>query len=84
MMFKPILLAGALSILAFQAAAQAPAATLSLGEIESKLTAQGITIREVELRSLVAEIEGRDAQGRKVELLVDRRSGEILSQKPDR
>ena len=64
-----------------QTAPQAP--VLSLGELESRLTAQGITIREIELRSLVAEIEGRDAQGRKVELLVDRRSGEILSQKPD-
>ena len=38
---------------------------LSLGEIESRMTAQGITIREVEL-------------------LIDRRSGEILSNKPDR
>ena len=83
-MFKPILLAGALSILALQAGAQTPPATLSLGEIESKLTAQGITIREVELRNLVVEVEGRDAQGRKVELLLDRRTGEILSQKPDR
>lgn len=56
---------------------------LSLGEIETRLTAQGITISEVELRDSVAEVEGRDAQGRKVELLVDRRTGEILSNKPD-
>lgn len=86
-------LACALSLLAIQAGAQtvppaAPAAAtanvLSLGEIESRLTAQGITIREIELRDLVAEVEGRDAQGRKVELLLDRRSGEILSRKLDR
>ena len=57
---------------------------LSLGEIESRLTAQGITIREIELRDRVAEVEGRDTQGRKVELLIDRRTGEILSSKPDR
>lgn len=57
---------------------------LSLGDIESRLAAQGIKIQEIELRDLVVEVEGRDAQGRKVELLVDRRSGEILSQKLDR
>ncbi len=86
-----------LSLLAIQAGAQTlargvglkpdllPAAeVLSLGEIESRLTAQGITIREIELRDRVVEVEGRDAQGRKVELLIDRRSGEILSNKPDR
>ena len=76
-----------LSLLAIQVGAQTtPSSTevLSLGEIESRLTAQGITIREVELHDRVVEVEGRDAQGRKVELLIDRRSGEILSNKPDR
>jgi hypothetical protein len=80
-------LACALSLLAIQVGAQtaAPATeVLSLGEIESRLTAQGITIHEIELRDRVVEVEGRDAQGRKVELLIDRRSGEILSNKPDR
>ena len=79
----------ALSLLAIDAGAQTPppaasAQTIGLGEIESRLAAQGITIHEIELHDRVAEVEGRDAQGRKVELLVDRRSGEILSQKPDR
>ena len=79
----------ALSLLAIEAGGQTPppaavAKMLGLGEIESRLTAQGITIREIELRDVVVEVEGRDAQGRKVELLLDRRSGEILSQKPDR
>src|SRR5688572_16296126 len=97
-MIKPTLLnaswvaalACALSLLAIQVGAQtAPAASataadvLGLGEIESRLTAQGITIREIEVRERVLEVEGRDAQGRKVELLLDRRSGEILSSKPD-
>lgn len=83
-------LAGSLVVLSLPAGAQqasapaAPANVLSLGDIESRLTAQGIKIREIELRDLVVEVEGRDAQGRKVELLVDRRSGEILSQKLDR
>lgn len=77
----PILLA----FLAASASAQTTttAAPLSLGNLESRMTAQGITIREIELRDHVAEIEGRDAQGRKIELLVDRRSGEILSRKID-
>ena len=72
-----------LTFLAVTASAQT-APLLSLGDLESRMTAQGITIREIELRDRVAEIEGRDAQGRKIELLVDRRSGEILSQQPDR
>jgi hypothetical protein len=76
------LLGATLSFLTLPALAEQP--ILSLGDIESRLTAQGIKIREIEVRDLVVEVEGRDAQGRKVELLVDRRSGEILSQKPDR
>jgi hypothetical protein len=83
-------LAGLLAFMSLSVGAQqasAPAATspvLSLGDIESRLTAQGITIREIELRDAVVEVEGRDAQGREVELLVDRRTGEILSRKLDR
>lgn len=68
------------------AGAQTPAQTstlLGLGEIESRMSAQGITIEEIELRDRVAEVEGRDATGRKVELLLDRRTGEILSRKHD-
>jgi hypothetical protein len=84
------LLAGILAVISLSAGAQqaaAPAAAspvLSLGDIESRLTAQGITIHEIELRDSVLEVEGRDAQGRKVELLVDRRNGEILSRKLDK
>lgn len=87
------LLTGALSIASLHVRAQTPeapsntaatAGVLSLGEIESRLTSQGIEIREIELRDLVVEVEGRDAQGREVELIVDRRTGEILSQKKDR
>jgi hypothetical protein len=84
------LLAGVLALMSLSAGAQqastpaAPATVLSLGEIESRLTAEGIKIEEIELRDSVLEVEGRDAQGRKVELLVDRRNGEILSRKLDR
>jgi hypothetical protein len=79
-----VVLACALAVFAVTADAQTTTGMLGLGEIESRMTAQGITIREIELHERVVEVEGRDAQGRKVELLIDRRSGEILSQKPDR
>ncbi len=61
-----------------------PAGVLSLCEIETRLTARGITIHELEVRDSVVEVEGIDGQGKKVDLRVDRRNGEILSQKEDR
>jgi hypothetical protein len=61
-----------------------PANVLSVGEIESRLTAQGIKVKEIEVRDLLAEVEGYDAQGREVEVVIDRRSGEMLSHKYDR
>ena len=81
-MYRPILF----SSLAILGTGLAFAATdlLSLGDIETRLTAQGIKIREIELKDLVVEVEGHDANGRKVELLIDRRTGETLSQKLDR
>lgn len=57
---------------------------LSMSDIESRLSAQGIKVREVEVRNVVLEVEGYDADGREVELLVDRRNGEILSHQFDR
>ena len=64
--------------------AQTTPALLGLGDIESRLTAQGIKIKEIEIRDLLLEVEGRDASGRKVELVIDRRTGETLSQKLDK
>jgi len=85
---KALLPIAAACLLSFAgvAGAQTPAQTstlLGLGEIESRMTAQGITIKEIELRDRVAEVEGHDANGRKIELLLDRRTGEILSRKHD-
>lgn len=60
-----------------------PANALSVGEIESRLTAQGIKVKEIEVHDLLAEVEGYDAQGREVEMVIDRRSGEVLSHKYD-
>lgn len=65
-------------------AATTPANLLSLGEIESRLAAEGIKIKEIEVRDLLLEIEGYDAQGREIELVVDRRTGETLSHKFDK
>ena len=60
-----------------------PANALSAGDIESRLTAQGIKVKEIEIRDLLAEVEGYDAQGREVEVVIDRRSGETLSHRFD-
>ena len=75
---------GAASGLALAQETAAPPKLLTLTEIESKLVAQGIRVREMEVKDKVLEVEGDDAQGRKIELLVDRRSGEVLSRKHDR
>ena len=72
-------------------AAPAPAAatptaskgTLGLGQIEALLQRQGIHVKELEVRDNVVEVEGHDATNRKIELTVDRRSGEILSRRFD-
>jgi hypothetical protein len=61
-----------------------PAGVLSVGDIESRLTAQGIKVKEIEVRDLLAEVEGFDVQGREIELVVDRRNGETLAYKYDR
>lgn len=67
-----------------KASPTAAANLLSLGEIESRLAAQGIKIKEIEVRDLLLEIEGYDAEGRRIELVVDRRTGETLSHKFDK
>lgn len=61
-----------------------PADALSAGEIESRLAAQGIKVKEIEIHDLIAEVEGYDAQGREIEVVIDRRTGEMLSHKYDR
>lgn len=60
-------------------AAAAAAGLLTLDDIESRVTAQGIQVKSIELRDLLVEVEGRDANAQKVELLIDRRSGDVLS-----
>lgn len=60
-----------------------PENALSAGEIESRLTAQGIRVKEIKIRDLLAKVEGYDAQGREIEVVIDRRSGEMLSHEFD-
>jgi hypothetical protein len=60
-----------------------PANALSAGEIESRLSAQGYKVKEIEIQDLLAEVEAYDAQGREVDMVIDRRSGETLSHKYD-
>lgn len=71
------------------ACAQSPSAArsastaglLSAGEIEKRAVAEGLDVSEIELEGRLAEVEGFDAQSRRVELVIDRRSGEILTRK---
>ena len=61
----------------------AQAAPMSLQQAVERVTAQGYKdVREVERKGdKLIEIEARDGQGRRVELLLDARSGEILREK---
>jgi hypothetical protein len=77
---------GAVTVHAQVVEAPAPAnnqASLTLTEIEQILQREGIRVTELEVKDRVVEAEGYDAQNREVEVLVDRRSGEVLSRKFD-
>ncbi|MBM0108112.1 PepSY domain-containing protein [Steroidobacter sp. S1-65] len=62
---------------------EVPANALSAGDIESRLTAQGIKVKEIEIHDLIAEVDGYDAQGREIDVVVDRRNGEMLAHRFD-
>jgi hypothetical protein len=68
---------------AMDPAPEVEAPLLGLMDVESRLTAQGIRVTEMEVHDKVVEVEGYDAQGREIELIVDRRNAEILSRKFD-
>lgn len=74
-------LAATASAQAFQEAQISTAGSMSLDEIERRVSAQGLNVTEIEVKGLLVEVEGYDAQGRKVKQVLDRRSGEVLSQK---
>jgi hypothetical protein len=81
--FCAIAILGASASLAFAQSTPAPANQLTLAEIETRLAAEGLTVRELEVRERLVEVEAYDASGREVELVLDRRTGEILSRKLD-
>lgn len=58
-------------------------ATISLADLERVVQNQGIQVKEMKVRDLLLKVEGYDAQGRKVELMLDRRNGEVLSRQFD-
>lgn len=64
----------------------APAATLSFQQVIDRVVAQGYSdVREVERKSdKLYEVKARDGQGRRVELYVDARSGEVLREEVKR
>lgn len=64
-----------------QAAADRDTSRVSLAEIERRATSEGIRITEVEVQDRVVEVEGRDATHRRIELLMDAHTGEILSRR---
>lgn len=75
-------LATALFGAAFAANAQTRAAhteVLGFDELEQIAIAEGITPTKLEARDLLLKVEGFDADGRKVKLHLDRRTGDVLS-----
>lgn len=73
----------ALGANAFAQGPQPEAEGLSLAEIENRATQRGLRVEEIEIEGRLVEVEGRDAQGREVELIFDRYTGEVLSEKFD-
>ncbi len=68
------------------AQASAPAAPMNFQQVVERVVAQGYgDVREVERKSdKLYEIKARDGQGRRVELYVDARSGEVLREEVKR
>ena len=60
-------------------ATAAPAGMLSLDDIESRASAEGIQVKDIEVQDRLVEVEGRDASAQKVKLVYDRKTGELLS-----
>jgi len=83
---KRIILPAALLVAAatpFIANAAAPAKTMSLDAVEKRVAALGVRAHEFEVKGAAVKVEGRDAQNREVELLLDRRTGEVLDRRFD-
>lgn len=65
------------------AAPARPQAAITFAALERRALAMGIRPTELKIKRMTAEIEGRDAQGRKVEVTIDPRSGQVLNREFD-
>lgn len=87
MLIRSIAIASLLFAAALPAAAQsrspAPSASMSLGDIEDRFTADGFRVVEIERYANVIEVKGYDRQGECVEIYLDRRSGDVLRRERD-
>lgn len=88
-----VVLAAAAGAAAAQTAPSAPAAPaapaaapMNFQQIADRVVAQGYSdVREIERKSdKLYEVEAHDAKGRRVELSIDTRSGEVLREKAKR
>jgi len=71
----------ALGVVWAQQPGPAPSNWLGMAELEQRGISEGITVTEIETKQRLAEVEGYDAQSRKVKLVIDRQTGEILSKR---
>jgi len=58
-----------------------PSNWLGMAELEQRGISEGITVTEIEAKQRLAEVEGYDAQSRKVKLVIDRQTGEVLTRR---
>jgi len=80
----PLFAASALALgvaFAQQPGTATPSNWLGMAELERIGVNEGFTVTEIETKQRLAEVEGYDAQSRKVKLVVDRQTGEILSKR---
>lgn len=77
-------LPAAILVAATSPAVAAPAAKpMSFGAAEKQAAKQGVRADEIKIKGSTIKVEGRDGQNRKVELRLDRRTGEVLDRRFD-
>lgn len=82
---KALIAAIALTSLQVGAAVAAPpAGGMSFQSVETRARQLGVNPTEIELKNRHAKVEGRDRQGRKVELTLNRQTGAVIKREIDR
>ncbi|WP_300538507.1 PepSY domain-containing protein [Sphingosinicella sp.] len=83
-MNRYVLPAAVLALAAPFTACAAPAAKpMSFGAAEKHAAKQGVRADEIKIKRSTIKVEGRDDRNRKVELVLDRRTGEVLDRRFD-